>query len=278
MKLKRLVFGLLLSGAIGLVAERRAALTKSGAAGAVITGTTIFGFGGLSWGLTLMYFFLSSTLLSHFKEREKAQVAAEKFSKGSKRDLGQALANGGVGTLAAFGYGLGSSSAGLAPLLAAFVGAMAAANADTWATEVGTLSKDQPRSILTGQPVPPGTSGGITLLGTGAAVAGAATVGVVAEALGAARETPLRGRLPLLGLVGGLAGALIDSVLGATVQAMYWCPRCQQETERHIHSCGEQTRLLRGLPWLENDGVNFLSTAAGALVALLAAKKLARRA
>ncbi len=278
MKLKRLVFGLLLSSLIGLVAERRGSLTKSGAAGAVITGTTIFGFGGLSWGLTLMYFFLSSTLLSHFKEREKARVAAEKFSKGSKRDLGQALANGGVGTLAAFGYGLGQRSPGPTLLLAAFVGAMAAANADTWATEVGTLSKDQPRSIITGQPVPLGTSGGITLLGTSAAVAGAATVGAVAEALGAARETPLRGRLSLLGLFGGMAGALIDSVLGATVQAMYWCPRCQQETERHIHTCGEQTQLRRGLPWLENDGVNFLSTAAGALVALLAARKLARRA
>jgi len=274
MNLKSLLFGLLLSGAIGLVAERRGSLTKSGAAGAVITGTTIFGFGGLSWGLTLIYFFLSSTLLSHFKASEKAQVAEEKFSKGSRRDIWQALANGGVGTLAALGYGLGQRSPGPTPLLAAFIGAMATANADTWATEVGTLSKAPPRSILTGQPVPPGTSGGVTLLGTSAAVAGAATVGAVAEALGAARQTPLGGRLPLLGLIGGLAGALIDSVLGATVQAMYWCPRCQQETERSIHHCGEETLMRRGLPWLGNDGVNFLSTAAGALLALLAARKL----
>lgn len=276
MKLKRFLFGLLFSSAIGLVAERRGSLTRSGAAGAVITGTTIFGFGGLSWGLTLIYFFVSSTLLSHFKEREKERVAGDKFSKGARRDIWQALANGGVGTLAAFGYGLGRRSPGPVSLLAAFVGAMATANADTWATEIGTLSSEPPRLITTGKPTASGTSGGVTLLGTGAAVAGAATVGAVAEALGAARETPLRGRLLLLGLIGGMAGALTDSVLGATVQAIYWCPRCQKATEQRVHRCGEETRLLRGFRWLDNDGVNFTSTAAGALTALLAARKLAR--
>ena len=106
MKLKRFLFGLLLSGAIGLVAERRGSLTKSGAAGALLTGTTIFGFGGIAWGLTLIYFFLSSTFLSHFREREKSAVAADKFSKGSKRDLGQALANAGVASAVALSYGL----------------------------------------------------------------------------------------------------------------------------------------------------------------------------
>jgi uncharacterized protein (TIGR00297 family) len=272
MKLKRLLLGLLLSGGIGLVAERRGSLTRSGAAGAVITGTTIFGFGGLSWGLTLIYFFLSSTFLSHFKEREKSAVAADKFSKGSRRDLGQALANAGVASAAALGYGLRRHSPGPAPLLAAFVGALATANADTWATEVGTLSKDEPRLITNGQRVPPGTSGGVTLLGTSAAVAGAVSVGAVAAALGAGRGTSLRGRLPLLALIGGMAGTLCDSLLGATAQAMYWCPRCQTETERRVHRCGQETRALRGIGWLDNDGVNCISTAAGALVAVLAAR------
>jgi uncharacterized protein (TIGR00297 family) len=273
MKLRRFLFGLLFSGAIGWVAQRRGSLTRSGAAGAVITGTSIFGFGGLAWGATLIYFFVSSTLLSHFKEREKAAVAADKFSKGARRDIWQALANAGVTMGAAVGYGLGRRSPGPDALLAAFVGAMAAANADTWATEVGTLSTEAPRLITTGQPVAPGTSGGVTLLGTGAALAGAATVGVVAEALGAARETPLRGQMPAIALLSGAAGALADSVLGATVQAMYWCPRCQKETERRVRACGEVTQPLRGLPWLDNDAVNFISTAAGALVAVLLARR-----
>lgn len=277
MRLRRLLSGLLLSGTIGLVAERRGSLTRSGAAGAALTGTTIFGFGGLSWGLTLIYFFVSSTLLSHFKEREKSAVAADKFSKGTRRDLGQALANAGVASAAALAYGLRRRSSGPASLLAAFVGAMATANADTWATEVGTLSKAPPCLITSGQPVAPGTSGGMTLLGTGAALAGAASVGLVAEVLGAGKGTALRGRLPLLGLIGGMAGMLTDSLLGATAQVMYWCPRCQKETERRAHSCGVETRYLRGVRWLDNDGVNFVSTAAGAVVAVVAARALSRR-
>ena len=301
MKWKRILFGLLFSGAIGLVAERRGSLTRSGAAGAVVTGTTIFGFGGLAWGLTLIYFFLSSTFLSHFKEREKSAVAADKFSKGARRDLSQALANAGVASGAALAYGLrrspdsapapsavgacGNPVPAFSPamqarapaLLAAFVGAMATANADTWATEVGTLSQQPPRLIINGQPVAPGTSGGVTLLGTGAALAGAASVGLVAEAFGAGKHSVLRGQLPLLGLIGGMAGTMTDSVLGATAQAMYWCPRCQKETERRVHRCGQETEYLRGLRWLDNDGVNFVSTAAGAAVAVLVARALARR-
>ncbi|HEY7349985.1 MAG TPA: DUF92 domain-containing protein [Ktedonobacterales bacterium] len=280
MKRKRLVFGLLFSSAIGLVAERRAALTRSGAVGAMLTGTTIFGFGGLSWGLTLIYFFLSSTFLSHFREREKSAVAADKFSKGARRDLSQALANAGVASAAALAYGLRQRSPGPAPAswLAVFVGALATANSDTWATEVGTLSKEPPRLITTGQPVAPGTSGGVTLLGTGAALAGAASVGLVAEALGAGKGAALRGRLTLLGLLGGMAGTLTDSLLGATVQVMYWCPRCQQETERRAHSCGQATIYLRGVRWLDNDAVNGVSTAAGAAVAVLVARAITRRA
>src|SRR5262249_15057089 len=104
---------------------------------------------------------------------------------------------------AAIGNPLGRRSPGPSGLLAAFVGAMATANADTWATEVGTLSTEEPRLITTGEPVAPGTSGGVTLLGTGAALAGAVSVGVVTEALGAARATPLRGRLPMIALLSG---------------------------------------------------------------------------
>ncbi|HEY7358916.1 MAG TPA: DUF92 domain-containing protein [Ktedonobacterales bacterium] len=296
MRLRRFLLGLFLSGAIGLLAERRGSLTRSGALGAVLTGTTIFGFGGLAWGLTLIYFFLSSTLLSHFKEREKSAIAADKFSKGTRRDLAQALANAGVASAAALAYGLRRDAS--PSLLAAFVGALATANGDTWATEVGTLSQDSPRLITSGQPVAPGTSGGVTLLGTGAALAGAASVGLVAEVLGAGargeaekagarrpqapaaagagKGTRLRGRLMLLGLIGGMAGTLTDSVLGATAQAMYWCPRCEKETERRVHRCGQQTTHLRGWRWLDNDGVNFVSTAAGAAVAALLARALTR--
>ncbi len=74
--------------------------------------------------------------------------------------------------------------------------------------------------------------------------------------------------LAVAGAIGGLIGSLVDSLLGATVQVVYYCDRCEKETERHILTCGQPTRYLRGWPWLDNDGVNFLSSAAGAAIAL----------
>jgi uncharacterized membrane protein len=75
--------------------------------------------------------------------------------------------------------------------------------------------------------------------------------------------------IALAGTAGGLAGSLVDSLLGATVQAMYFCPACQKETERHpTHACGARTDRIRGWSWLGNDAVNFAATAFGALLAI----------
>ena len=49
-----------------------------------------------------------------------------------------------------------------------------------------------------------------------------------------------------------------DSLLGGTVQAMYFCPTDQKETEKHpLHTCGTETVHIRGWQWLDNDWVNF---------------------
>jgi uncharacterized protein (TIGR00297 family) len=263
-KSKRTGLGLLLSGIIALLAYRRRSLSRSGVVGAMITGTTTTGMGGWNWGMTLLFFFVSSSLLSHFREREKERTAADKFSKGSRRDLGQVAANGGVATLLALGNGLTASPARRQLLLAAYTGALATANADTWATELGVLSPRLPRLITTGKRVAPGTSGGVTLVGTVAAAWGAFALGLVSWLFQSERSK----QLPLLALLSGLGGCLCDSLLGATVQAMYFCPACGQETERRVHSCGTPTTLRRGLPWLNNDGVNFLATLCGALLAM----------
>src|SRR5512143_228245 len=116
----QLIVGAILSGLIGFLAYRRGSLSRSGVVGAMIVGTAIFGFGGLAWGLVLITFFVTSSLLSHYKESVKEKLA-EKFDKGHQRDLGQALANGGAGALIAAAYAIHPD-----PLLAAgFVGAMA---------------------------------------------------------------------------------------------------------------------------------------------------------
>src|SRR5262249_41169761 len=141
-----------------------------------------------------------------------------------------------------------------------------------WATEVGVLSARQPRLISTGKPVPPGTSGGVTWLGSGAGALGALCLGLLAALLS---TQPMFGggyhdRHPVMlvgaALLGGLAGSLTDSYLGATVQASYWCPACGKPTESPVHRCGTATQLVRGVPWINNDLVNLLATVVGAIV------------
>ena len=261
---QRTLLGLLLSSCVGLLAYRRHSLTRGGVAGAIITGTATVGFGGWSWGLSLIFFFISSSLLSHFRKRDKATIAEDKFSKGSERDILQVAANGGIATLLALGYGLSSSSLVRRMCEAGYIGAFATATADTWATELGTLSTQVPRLITTGKRTTPGTSGGITVLGTSVAAAGATALGLFYALLQRQRYFSLA----LLGLVSGLTGSLFDSLLGATVQAMYYCPTCKKETERRIHSCGTPTKPLRGISWVNNDTVNFLATAFGSVVAI----------
>lgn len=263
--------GFVLSLLIGWLGYRGESLAPSGVLGAVVVGTLIFGGGGWVWGLLLIVFFASSSLLSHYRERDKA-VLSEKFAKQSRRDLGQALANGGWGALLALSYALRPG-----PLLfSAFVGAMAAVNADTWATELGVLSRKPPRRMTTGEPAPPGTSGAVSVLGTAAALAGALLIGLVAEAVCLVSRGGLSGQVPVWALwlplaagLGGFMGALFDSLLGATVQGVYWCHLCQSETERALHACGTPTRLLRGWRWLDNDAVNFLSSVVGSGVTAL---------
>jgi len=258
--------GLVLSAIIAWLAYRRKTLTQSGVLGAILTGTAIFGFGGLDWGLLLIAFFVSSSLLTRYKEAAKAQVA-EQFAKGGPRDLWQALANGGIAALLAVAYGL--TGAAHLPLLFAFVGAIAEANADTWATELGVLSRKTPRMITTRQAVAPGTSGGVTWDGAGAALAAAALIGGLAAVLGRLGGMSSDKAVMLLpiGALAGMIGSLVDSLLGATWQGIYYCDACGKETERELHRCGNRTRLMRGWRALNNDWVNLLGTLVGAVVA-----------
>ena len=261
----RIVLGLLLSTAIGVLGYRRRSLAASGVVGAILVGTLIFALGGWDWGTLLVVFFISSSAWSHYKASRK-ETLAEKFSKGSRRDLAQTLANGGAGALVAAANALWPHPIWL-PI---FVGIVATVNADTWATELGVLSRGLPRLITTGRTVPVGTSGGLTLTGTLAALGGAALIGLIAAlfqlAFGAGILVALA--LVVTGAAAGLLGALADSLLGATVQAIYFCDADGIETERHpLHRCGQPTRHLRGWRWLDNDWVNFLSSIAGGAIA-----------
>ena len=242
----------------------RGSLSKSGAAGAMVAGTLTYGLGGWVWGVLMGVFFVTSSALSHFKEGEK-RTAAEKFEKGHRRDMGQVLANGGIGTLLAVLSAIFPSPV----WFFLYLGVMATVTADTWATELGTLSKTPPRLITTGKVVDVGTSGGVSLLGTAVSFIGGLLIGLMAGLLSRQRGKHFWWQAALAGGVGGLIGSLTDSLMGATVQQIYYCDTCQKDTERKVHKCGTVTRPLRGWWWFNNDWVNLLSSLVGGVAALL---------
>jgi uncharacterized protein (TIGR00297 family) len=264
LNIPRILAGLGLSVLIGGLAYRRGSLTAGGWLGAILTGTLTCGFGGWAWGLTLVAFFVTSSALSHFRQARKQSLAGEKFEKSGRRDLLQALANGGAGALLALLYGLGGEPPAL---LALFAGIMATVTADTWATELGVLSSRPPRLVTTWVLVEPGTSGGVTAAGLAASAAGALAIGL-ALLLGRALEQGVWSFwLVVAAVIGGVGGSLADSLLGATLQAIYRAPG-GGETERPFAPSGAPNPLVRGWPWMNNDLVNFISSIGGGVVAL----------
>jgi uncharacterized protein (TIGR00297 family) len=217
-----------------------------------------FGLGGWLAAILLITFFVSSSVLSRIGKEVKGKVATE-FAKGGQRDHGQVFANGGLAALFAALFGL----SGQVVWIAGLAGALAAVNSDTWSTELGVLAKRWPRMITNGSRVEPGTSGGVTLEGTLAAMGGSTTIGIIA--LLGVREI----KLGVAVAIAGFLGSIVDSLLGASVQAIYHCPSCNKQTEHHpLHTCGKTTKLVRGWAWLSNDLVNFAASVVGASIAI----------
>lgn len=244
--------GALFAALVALFAYRARALTLGGAVAAFAVGAIVFGAGGWPAAAVLFAFFLPSTLLSRIGAQQKGKLAAD--DRPHARSAWQVLANGGVAACCVF-----AARHGGAHFAAGFAGAFAAASGDTWGTEIGMLAPRATVSILTLRPLRAGLSGGVTPLGLVASLAGAACVAGVAALVGVA---------PFLAVAfGGVAGAILDSALGASLQALRWCPICDRECETRVHYCGNATTLRRGASFLENDGVNFVATLGGAVVA-----------
>ena len=251
------MIGAALSAITALAAHRVKMLSTSGTIAATVVGTLSIA-AGWSWGALLLSMFISASLLSKLGERKKAERVGKIVEKGAERDWGQVLANGGVYA----GAALGSLMATSPMWFAVGAGALAASAADTWATEIGTLVAGRPISIISGRRVESGTSGGISLAGTAAGVVGALFI--------ACTTVVANWPVPFVAVaIGGVAGALADSLLGATVQERRWCELCKTLTEQPIHSCGTPTIHAGGLVGFDNDAVNAACSAVGALIALL---------
>ena len=259
----QIIYGFIRAIIIAYLAYRAHSLNVSAAVAATVVGTIVFGLGGLSWAILLMAFFITSSGLSRMFKKRK-QGLDEKFSKGHERDAGQVFGNGGLATAFVLVHALyPESNIGWV----GFAAALAAVNADTWATELGVLNPHPPLLIHNFKIVDKGTSGGISIIGTLASLAGSGLIGILAASFA---PQPATWTIGIIVTLAGLAGSLFDSFLGATVQAMYYCPTDKKETEKHpLHTCGTETVHIRGWKWLENDWVNFACSAFGMAVALV---------
>jgi uncharacterized protein (TIGR00297 family) len=265
--------GLVLNGAASVLALWRGSVDTGGAVAGTAVGTAIFAAGGPLFWLILMAFFLSSTALGRIRRGDKQWLEAI-HQKGDRRDFLQVLANGGVGMVMAVLFRITGNPAWAAGFAVSF----ASSNADTWSSEIGVLSRSDPVSLVGFRRVPRGVSGGVSLLGCLMAVAGAAFVAVIF----AAENLSLRvfgggegGAGGFLGLcvfvaIGGFVGSILDSLLGATLQAQYM-EVGGASTERRTTRDGKPNRLARGLGFVTNDVVNFASCAAVTAAAVLIA-------
>ncbi|WP_456274042.1 DUF92 domain-containing protein [Bacillus sp. AK031] len=222
-------------------------LSASGALAAVLVGTAVAY--ALSWqGLIVLgVFFASSSFWSKYRKSEK-NVIENKLAKTSIRDWQQVLANGGGSMV----FSLFFLWTGDPIYIIAAVSALAAANADTWASEIGPLSSGKPVSVRTFKKTSKGTSGAVSALGTLASLGGALIVALAAWAL----FNEISATWMILVAAAGFLGSLIDTLLGAYLQIEYECKRCGQITEAPIH-CDEKADKIKGIHMVNNEFVNF---------------------
>lgn len=249
--------------AFALAAILLKALDRRGFLASFAVGYSIIVGGGASWFVMVAVFFTLGVGFTWYKYEYKKKIGSAQ-EKGGARNWPNILANGGLASL----FAVAELTFGGSVFTALFLGSISTAAADTVATELGLLSKKKPRLIT--RPalvVEPGTSGGVTWLGFGGAIMASAVIGAMAVLL---KVLPNALPVMLVCFVGGVAGAVFDSLLGALVQRRGYCAVCLKSTESLRH-CGENTQRTGGVPFIENNLVNLLATLGGATGALVVA-------
>ena len=230
------------------IAKKYHSLKLSGALGGYLIGILIFGSGGWKLIFPLVFFFISSSLLSFSKHKSPSQ-----------RDVMQILANGGIPTFFALSYFFFPHQ----NFLLGFLGSLSASTADTWATEIGFLSKQRPYLIFTSKQVDKGISGSISLIGSIGSIIGATAMGVISLYI-----FDLNLFLAILIVFSGFFGSFIDTLLGRYSQGKFFCASCNKTKEDGYGCCGK-TILKSGFRWVNNNTVNFLSSLSSGVAIIL---------
>jgi uncharacterized protein (TIGR00297 family) len=254
-----ILIGLLISLVIAYLAYLKKSLTLDGLLTATILGSIIYAFGTIVVWASLILFFISSSLITKIHEKKDKQ-------KSNGRNYIQVFANSFIATLFSI---LFYTTKNQVFLIAAVI-SIASSNSDTWASEIGILSKGKTYSIVTFKVVEKGLSGAISSLGTFASFFGSLFIGLVfliAYGLYYEFSTMLLWYTIVVSL-GGFVGCLVDSYLGALVQAKYKGVKSGRITEKPFLE-GEKVVLASGFAFITNDLVNFLSGLASTAVSML---------
>jgi uncharacterized protein (TIGR00297 family) len=251
---------LLVVVAVALAAVLLNTIDARGFIASATVGLAIMFGGGFQWFMLVAVFFILGVIFTLYKYGYKRRIGVAQ-RRGGARNWPHILANGGLASIVALMNLFGPSVS----LGALFLGALSTSAADTAATELGILYPSRPRLIThPSKAVPPGTSGGVSPLGFVGAALASAVIGFLGIPLGILPNP----YLPVpIAIVGGLGGAIADSLMGAVIQRKGYCAICGKPTEALSH-CGTRTRTTGGLPFVENNIVNVLSTVVGALVSL----------
>ncbi len=263
------------SAVLAYAALRARVITRDAVAPSMLVGFMIL-IGGLPSILPFVVFLGSSSFLTKVGVERKEELGTAEDVKG--RNWKQVLAVGLVpGTLALLsGIAYFTHESAMYQLFSiAAVTSIAYSNADTWASELGVLSRSRPRLIT--RPwttVDPGVSGGVTLLGELSSFLGSSTIaltylGVQYLLKFLSYADSVNAWLVLIVLVLGYLGEVLDSVFGALLQPKYWCPRCGVMTDREVHVCGERAMRIMGNYDLENEDVNLLVSAITAALSII---------
>lgn len=263
------LLGLALGGIIGLLGRRVRLFTSAGAVVLGVIAGVIFGTAGWTWGALLLVMVASAGLWRLYgaaAKRERLGPCGIPHA----WDWQEVLALVGWPTVLALVARLGAGSVGF---YAGFVGALAATAADHWASEIGLLSPRAPRLIIARREVRHGTPGAVSILGIVSAAGGAWLIGFLGMLLPVAvawvREEswkPSLAWLPIAATTAGVIGVLVDSLLAASAQAVYYCEVCGRITERPERCDGGRAEQVRGWWWLTSEGIDLVCAILGAAV------------
>jgi uncharacterized protein (TIGR00297 family) len=250
------LIGIFLSSAIAFFSQKFNLLTKKGSYAVFILALIIFSLGVWKWTLPIFLFFILSSLLSKYRKLKNPAIETY-FEKSSRRDHYQVIANGGfAGVLVIINYFLPSEL-----LYLVYVSSVAAVCADTWGTEIGTLIKTKTINILSMKKVEAGTSGGISVPGIVGSFTGAMVIAL--SSLFWLKSNKFN--YIMIISFAGFTGSIIDSILGASLQAQFECKTCGKITERKFH-CSNSTSYYKGIKWFNNDAVNFSAGISGGII------------